>query len=302
MFSRIHANDRRHPVTLPHSPYPPSSASHPTGELEVARAMRALGRGCLSTRVACPAQCGPEDLSRSFNEMAGRLEKEIEHRKRLEEKLAASLHEKEVLLREVHHRVKNNLQVVSSFLELQSARLADPAAREICRESRQRIRSMALIHEGLYRNRDLSTVRMDRYVQHLTADLIKTYGRGDGGVLLTAVVDPGLDLPVDTVTPAGLILNELVSNALKHAFPDGRKGRIHVEFIRQEDDSYRLTVGDDGVGFPTRGTAPPRPGASLGMKLVTMLAHQMGGKIEVKGGKGATFILTFPPARAETAG
>jgi two-component sensor histidine kinase len=282
MFSRIHANDRHHPAALPPS----------AGALEVARAMRALGRGCMSTRVACPAQCGPEDLSRSFNEMAGRLEKEIEHRRHLEEKLAASLHEKEVLLREVHHRVKNNLQVVSGFLELQSARLADPGAREICRESRQRIRTMALIHEGLYRNHDLCTVRMDRYIQHLTADLLKTYGRGDGGVLLTTEVSPDLDLPVDTVTPVALILNELVSNALKHAFPGGRKGRIRVEFLRLQDGGCRLTVCDDGVGIPTRGAAP-RPGASLGMKLVTMLAQQMGGKLEVRGEKGATFVLTF---------
>src|SRR6202040_780627 len=175
------------------------------------------------------------------------VRQENSERKRAEEQLQASLEEKESLLKEVHHRVKNNLQLISSLLSLQAARIAEPAVAELFAESRNRVRSMALVHENLYRAGNFARISMATHIQNLCAHLTRAYGMNRRRVeLAIRIGDVQLDL--DRAVPCGLIVNELVSNALKHAFPDGRAGRVCVELQPFGDTQLVLVVGDDGVG------------------------------------------------------
>lgn len=208
--------------------------------------------------------------------------------------IQASLTEKEVLLKEVHHRVKNNLQVISGLLNLQAHHITDEAGREIYRESQNRIITMSLIHEELYQARDLAHVDFASYIEGLTGNLFGSYAARSGHVTLDLATE-SVDLVVDTAIPCGLIINELVSNALKHAFPDGREGRISVRFSRMEDGRYQLVVEDDGVGLPD--VSDIRKHRSLGMQLVTVLAEQLGADLVISPGPGATFTLTFSEYR-----
>ncbi len=219
---------------------------------------------------------------------------DITERKRAEEALRTSLEEKEILLREVHHRVKNNLQVVVSLLNLQSQNVPDERVREIFKESRNRIRSMALVHERLYQSSDLSRVDFAEYLRRLTTHLFHSYGLDAGRIELE--VDAGdVRLDVNTAVPLGLIINELVSNAIKHAFPDGRRGKIAVGLKALEGGRFRLAVSDDGAGFPEG--VDFRNTESLGMQIVTMLAEQLEGKLALERGDGTKFVLTFGEMR-----
>ncbi len=219
---------------------------------------------------------------------------DITERKRAEEALRTSLEEKEILLREVHHRVKNNLQVVVSLLNLQSQNVPDERVREIFKESRNRIRSMALVHERLYQSSDLSHVDFAEYLRRLTTHLFHSYGLDAGRIELE--VDAGdVRLDVNTAVPLGLIINELVSNAIKHAFPDGRRGKIAVGLKPLEGGRFRLAVSDDGAGFPEG--VDFRNTESLGMQIVTMLAEQLEGKLALERGAGTKFVLTFGEMR-----
>ena len=175
--------------------------------------------------------------------------RDITERKEAEEKIRASLREKEVLLKEVHHRVKNNLQIVSSLLQLQTNRTAHPGAVSALKESRARVTSMARIHERLYRSSNLASVDMGEYVKSLVSDLEHSYGAKGSSVRLT--VDAG-DISLGTVEaiPCGLIINELVSNSLKYAFPDGKGGEVAVQLRRGPKNSVVLTVRDNGIGLP----------------------------------------------------
>ena len=215
---------------------------------------------------------------------------DITERKRAEEALRTSLAEKEVLLREVHHRVKNNMQIVASLLNLQSQSAPDPSVREIFKESRDRIRSMALVHERLYQSADLARIEFAEYLRKLTSHLVHSYGTGDGRIVLE--VDAGnIQLDVNTAVPLGLIVNELVSNAIKHAFPNGARGKIAVGLERPAGGKFRLVVSDDGVGFPEG--LDFRNTESLGLQLVTMLADQLEGDLLLERDAGTKFILTF---------
>jgi len=157
----------------------------------------------------------------------------------------ASLREKEILLKEIHHRVKNNLQITSSLLRLQTARIPSPEAKQLLRESQDRVRSMALVHEMLYRSHDLARIDFGEYARSLVQQLLRSYGVDVRQVKHTIDVDHGM-LGVDEAVPCGLIINELVANSLKHAFPSNRQGRI---WVRMDADEGRCTlrVGDDGV-------------------------------------------------------
>jgi len=200
---------------------------------------------------------------------------DITERKRAEERIRASLREKEVLLREIHHRVKNNLQVISSLLHLQSKHVEDDDARALFAESQSRIRSMALIHERLYQSDDLAQVDFAAYLEGLTEHLFRSYNVRSDTVTLQLDTDAG-PLSVDRAIPCGLIVNELVSNAIKHAFPDDRAGTIRVAYM-QNDREARLVVADDGVGAPEDFDAEQSD--SLGLRLVRGLVQQLNGAL-----------------------
>ena len=233
-----------------------------------------------------------------------RLEEELHtHRKHLEvlveERTAAlqsSLAEKELLLKEVHHRVKNNLQVISSLLNLQSGRLTDDEAREMFRISQGRVKSMALIHESLYRASDLASIDFDAYAQRLVNDLVRNYRVGTGAAQVKVDV-ADVHLGIDKAVPCGLIINELVTNALKHAFPKGREGTITVSMEKGKKDTLVLIVADDGVGIPKDFDLATSD--SLGMQLVHTLTGQLDGKIDLDRKGGTTFRITFPKAMRE---
>lgn len=219
------------------------------------------------------------------------LRQEAEERQAAMEQVRASLEEKEVLLREIHHRVKNNLQVVSSLFNLHAGRVRDPQTIEILRESQNRLRSMALIHEKLYRSEDLSQVDFNAYIRDLAAFLFQAYRTDPGRVSLHLQIEH-LDFPIDAAVPCGLLLNELIANALKHAFPDGRSGNLCVELRRLSAERVLLRVADDGIGLPNTGSLGAMP--SLGMTLVRALADQLDAELEVVSRGGVTFNLSFP--------
>jgi two-component sensor histidine kinase len=213
-----------------------------------------------------------------------------EKRRQAEEQIRASLQEKEVLLKEIHHRVKNNLQIISSLLSLQSRHIKYEQALEMFKDSQNRVKSMALIHERLYHSEDLSRIDFAKYTQSLTTHLFQSYGVHSNVVKLKLnVVD--VFLGIDTAIPCGLIINELVSNSLKHAFPAGREGSISIALHSDEDNQLTLMVSDTGVGFPK--DVDFRNTSSLGLKLVRTLTDQLGGTIELERSGGAAFKITF---------
>ncbi len=205
------------------------------------------------------------------------------------EQMKISLAEKEVMLKEIHHRVKNNLQVVSSLLRLQSGYVQDKAALEMFNESRNRIHSMALVHEKLYQSRNLSRVDFGDYVASLMTLLFRSYApRGDIAVR-TEIRD--VLVGIDVAVPLGMIINELVSNALKYAFPVGRAGSVRISLHTENGGPHRLSVADDGVGFP--GDVDFRNTQTLGMQLVRTLTQQIGGTVELIHGGGTEFRIAF---------
>jgi PAS domain S-box-containing protein len=216
---------------------------------------------------------------------------DISESRATEEKIKASLQEKEVLLRETHHRVKNNLQVVSSLLYLQSKNISDPQMLEVLMESLERVRSIALIHEQLYKSEDLAHVDFKEYLNSLTTNLLQTYGAHSGGVKMKVEIDERVSLTVDKAIPCGLIVNELVSNALRHAFVGRAQGTIFIELRQNEDGTASLVVGDDGTGLPPHVDFKYTP--SLGLQLVNTLVNQLGGTMQLTRKGGTVFTVTF---------
>lgn len=215
----------------------------------------------------------------------------ITDRKLAEEALRASLAEKTVLLKEVHHRVKNNLQVISSILNLQVARVRAPEIRQVLNDTQNRVRSMALLHETLYRSDNLAYIRLPEYVETLCVQLLRAAGPEIARVRMERAIDD-IALPLEQATPCGLIVNELVSNALKHAFPNGRNGLIAVSAKILDDARMELAVADDGMGLPEN--FDPRACETLGLQLVNMLAAQLRGELIVVRAQGAEFRVLFP--------
>jgi len=209
------------------------------------------------------------------------------------EQIKTSLHEKEVLLKEIHHRVKNNMQVITSLLSLQSKTIGDRKALAVFKDSQNRVKSMALIHETLYQSKDLSRINFAEYLQKLVAHVSRSYRIRPNAVKINLHVND-VALPIDIAVPCGLIINELASNALKYAFPADTKGEVNITFGRA-DDQYTLCVSDTGVGLPP--DFEPEQGKSLGMKLVRMLTSQLSGEMECRNGVGTTFKITFPEER-----
>jgi two-component sensor histidine kinase/PAS domain-containing protein len=211
-------------------------------------------------------------------------------RKQAEEQIKASLREKEVLFREIHHRVKNNMQVMSSLINLQARYITNQEAIEVLKESQSRIRSMALVHEKLYKSKYPAKINIDDYLKSLALHLFNTY-KIDRNLIHLKFDIENVFLNVDTATPCGLIVNELISNSLKYAFPEGRKGEISIELHPGEDRKFELVVRDDGLGFPEN--IEFRQTETLGMQLVNMLVAQLEGSIELMKEKGTAFKITF---------
>jgi two-component sensor histidine kinase len=217
---------------------------------------------------------------------------------RSEEAIRLSLREKETLLKEIHHRVKNNLQVIASLLRLQGRFLKDKEARAMFEESQNRVHSISLVHEKLYRAGDLARVDFHDYLVTLTKGLTDGW-QGSGAPVAVVVEAAGVQLGVDTAIPCGLIVTELFTNALKHAFPDVASGSIRIAMATLPDDCLELTVEDNGVGLPEN--LDFRRSGSLGLELVSSLVRQLGANIEIVRNGGTRFRIEFPiPKNRET--
>jgi len=220
--------------------------------------------------------------------------RDISQRVAADQRIQDSLREKEALLREIHHRVKNNLQIVSSLLGLQSRTFDTDELRKAFRESQNRIHSMALLHDMLCRASDLSRIDLAEYARQLAAHLMRSYGiDGDQIRLRTALESVFLDL--DAAVPLGLVINELITNSLRHAFPSGRKGAIRVSLSAAQDRHISLVVEDDGVGLPDQ--ADLLGGSSLGFRLVRLLAEQLKAKIDIRRKDPTAIQLSFSVAQ-----
>lgn len=216
--------------------------------------------------------------------------RDITDRRRAEEQIKASLREKEVLLKEIHHRVKNNLQVTSSLLKLQSGYIQDRKARDLFAESQNRIRSMALVHEKLYQSSDLSRIDFSEYVRSLAHLLFRSFGEATSRIRLQ-IGGENIFLSVETAVPCGLIINELLSNALKHAFPGERKGEIVIHLSQETPHRFRIRVCDTGVGLPPH--LDFQRVETLGLQLVQTLVQQLDGEMQIRSEDGVEFVLTF---------
>jgi two-component sensor histidine kinase len=204
------------------------------------------------------------------------------------------LQERTVLLQEIHHRIKNNLQVISSLLDMQSLASQDPDVDQVLQDSRNQVKAVALVHEALYLSADLASINLKDYVQSLTGHLLHVFGSQAPGVTIHTQVDP-IPLDIDVAMPCALLLNELVSNALLHAFPeqDGEPGQIRVEFRAEPDGQYTLVVADNGVGLPPDFSFEDV--TSLGLQLVSMLTQQLGGTLSIDHSRGTTLAIRFDP-------
>jgi len=215
---------------------------------------------------------------------------DITQRKIAEMQIQESLQEKEVLLQEIHHRVKNNLQVISSLLDLQSQHIEEQATLELFRQSCSRIKAMALVHETLYKFNDFAKINFTEYIENLTGYLFSIYGVDVETINLELYLDE-VAFKIDTAIPCSLIINELVSNALKHAFLNQAKGTIYITLHFDEDNSYTLIVRDNGIGLPPNWES--KTVNSLGLKLVEILANQLEGTLQVNSRCGTEFSLKF---------
>lgn len=218
------------------------------------------------------------------------LQTEITHRMQAEKQLKLSLQGKEVLLKEIHHRVKSNLQVIGSLLRLQSRYTKDQQVLSMFRESQNRIKAMALVHEKLYQSQDLVRINFPEYISSLVASLLRSYGMNSANVNSQIDIDD-ISLEVDTAISCGLIINELVANSLKHAFPESREGEIRICLQAASDQEFVLSVSDNGVGFPK--DLDFQDTESLGLQLVCSLAEQLGANIELRSHQGTEFKIAY---------
>ncbi len=216
--------------------------------------------------------------------------RDITTRKQADEQIKASLREKEVMLREIHHRVKNNMQIILSLLRIQSRTIKDRRTREMFKQSQNRIRSMALIHEALYKSKDLAMIDIADYISRMTTHLLSIYKKDLGEIEIKQKAE-GVFLDINRAIPCGLIISELVSNCLKHAFTGKKEGQITIRMATDKKGINRLVVKDNGTGLP-EGLAY-REAETLGLQLVTDLVQQINGSIELKKTHGTEFIVKF---------
>ncbi|MEQ2006686.1 MAG: histidine kinase dimerization/phosphoacceptor domain -containing protein, partial [Limisphaerales bacterium] len=221
---------------------------------------------------------------------------DITANKHAQEQILASLREKEVMLKEIHHRVKNNLQIVSSLLRLQSRSLKHPETIAAFEESCIRVQAMALVHEMLYVSSSFSALDFVAYVRSLTDSLLRAYGTDPAVIRLSLDMDK-VHLDINQAIPCALILNELVSNSLKYAFTGGRHGEIRLRLYCDPDGTTHMVVGDDGVGLPER--VNPDKTESLGLQLVNTLVRQLHGTLEIRRTGGIEYAFTFTAAKSD---
>lgn len=214
---------------------------------------------------------------------------DVTERKNAENKLKNSLKEKDVLLREVHHRVKNNMQIISSLLSLQMTNIPDADTVNVLRECQGRVRSMAMIHEKLYESPDLSHINFKSYLEKLLSHIRHSYHINTAPIYFDIDVQD-LEMGLETALPCGLIVTELVTNSIKYAFPQNQKGEITVK-LKSNDEKYELIVSDDGVGLPE--DISPETTEKLGLRLVNLLVHQLVGKMKLERNNGTRFIINF---------
>ena len=219
---------------------------------------------------------------------------DITDRKITEEKTKTSLREKEVLLRELHHRTKNNMQVISSLISLQADQIEDKQYIDIFNDTKNRIKSMALVHEKLYMSEDISSINFNDYIKTLASNLFHSYGTSAGKISFKTNIDDTV-LGIDTAVPCGLVINELISNCLKHAFPEDRTGTITFIFNTNKIEGgleYNMVVSDNGIGIPE--ALDIRKTKSLGLQLIiTLVEDQLRGVIDLDRTEGTEFRIKF---------
>ncbi|MDP3066716.1 MAG: histidine kinase dimerization/phosphoacceptor domain -containing protein [Methanobacteriaceae archaeon] len=217
------------------------------------------------------------------------ITRDISERKKLQHQIKKSLEEKELLVKETHHRVKNNLSIISSLLSLQSRYIKDGDTRRMFLESQNRIRAMALIHERLYQSTDLKSINFGGYLEILAPELLSNYNIDKSIKMEIEVIDVRID--VNTAIPLGIILNELVSNSIKHAFPPGRTGTIKISLEKLPNDLLILEISDNGIGLPE--DLDMDSAESFGMNIVNTLVRQLDANLEMKTDKGTVFQIIF---------
>ena len=248
-----------------------------------------MSKGNLDIRADISGSDEIAQLGNTLNHMTQKIKSSIDSLNQREDQILRSLREKEVMLKEIHHRVKNNMQVIISLLNLQAKGIADETVRVKFEDSRNRVYSMSLIHEKLYRSADLAHIDFKEYLKSLVDGIADTYKRHD--VVFSMDMEP-VALDVNVGIPCGLIVNELVSNSLKYAFPEGRKGTIKGGLNRKREGNNVLFIDDNGIGFPEN--LDFRNTSSLGLQLVNVLTGQIHGTIELSKVGSTRFTITFP--------
>lgn len=220
------------------------------------------------------------------------LQKEINERKKIEKKIQEALTEKEILLKEIHHRVKNNLQIISSLLGLQARQVKDPDLVKKFTETQNRIHSISVVHEKLYQSKDFSRILFGEYIGNIITHLDSTFGEISEKIKIIQNIDKAR-IGIDLAIPCGLIINELVSNALKHAFPENSEGKIEIVFKKENKSKYLLSIRDNGIGMKENETIPGK--TNLGMRIINTLVRQLNGTMETNLENG-THISIYIPA------
>jgi len=215
--------------------------------------------------------------------------RDITHHKKIETQMQASIQEKNVLLKEIHHRVKNNLQIISSLLNLQSMHIEDKEALEVFKESQNRVKSMAIIHERLYQSGNFAEINVAEYLTKLIENIYASYGINID-IIKIRINAENIFLDINKAIPCFLVINEVITNSVKHAFPGGRSGEIIIDF-KHINNEYVISIRDNGVGLPH--DLDVQKTNTLGMQLINGLIMQLDGKLEIKSNNGTEFIITF---------
>jgi two-component sensor histidine kinase len=229
------------------------------------------------------------NLMEDANLLKTKAENALAVAKKLEGEIKITLGEKDVLLKEIHHRVKNNLQIIASLLNLQSQYVKDEGTLAVIKDSQNRIKTMALIHEKIYQSKSLDRVDYEDYLEKITRSLFESYGVSPKKIAMK-IHAKNVVLHIDKAIPCSLIINEMLSNTFKHAFPNDRTGEVRID-VKLDGDTLRLLYSDNGIGLPESVTLDRTE--SLGMQLISGLTQQLKGTVEIQRGGGTTFLIAF---------